>query len=802
MTDKPPTFDTSNIYLNFGKSTTSPIDKRSSDHEPNTIKKSFTEGQSGLEPLYPNGPSHEVDASWFFQNGASDVSQNKLNSDISLLNPAAIQSPTRRSTGKKSVVNGTPGDITINNSEQTHESPLSLNRPSRKASLDSYSYPLNGQRCRRTLAPDVLEFVEPGQHNNGLVGLANFGNTCYMNSALQCLLHNPLIKEFFLSGAYQSEINNQNIFGTKGVLLEHLADFFRVFFTVKAKEISPFRLKKEIDLFNQNFEAFKQHDAQEFFNYLLDVIHEDSNRVITRPYLQNVEGKPGEDDLHVARNSWIQFLRLNDSIISRFFIGQFKNHMQCPSSSCRHEVTTFDPFTILSLSIPAVSRKDIPLKYILEDNKRVEVTRLSLKSLHSFGDITCQDVINAFAGVKGVSTERLWCCIFSKNNYNDRFDPHQYLEDILPKLKRNDCLGIMQVSDFSQKASQKSDCIWVNIDITWGNNNNYVVDEFDDVYSNIPVITRLLCFDADAVVKDLMLRIVELLLPHSSLMASEEEYPQDLSYYEGHLNLMNENRKDRRFFDVISDDTKLTRNEYSRPLGELRSETDHDVFLRIDVYPKPRTQVTFNFDYFADVDAHNHTDCEVVHVSQPAEWSLPDEMTLPILLSSFSHTEVLDSSNKWMCPGCRQEVQAEKTISIYKAPRYLTIHFKKIKTRYSQVQNVSFNLDLDMSAHVLNSSSVADYQVKPEEYMPLNLIELLNDQNRSAEPEWHNDKHTTPQYRLYAVVYHYGRQNYGHYTVACRVGSQWYEFNDETITEIQEDQVCTDDAYLLLYERV
>lgn len=36
----------------------------------------------------------------------------------------------------------------------------------------------------------------------GLVGLYNIGNTCFMNSALNCLLHTPLLSGYLISGKY------------------------------------------------------------------------------------------------------------------------------------------------------------------------------------------------------------------------------------------------------------------------------------------------------------------------------------------------------------------------------------------------------------------------------------------------------------------------------------------------------------------------------------------------------------------------------------------------------------------------
>jgi len=186
--------------------------------------------------------------------------------------------------------------------------------------------------------------------SGGASGLRNIGNTCFMNSVIQCLSNTKLLTNYLLNDEHVRDINTTNS-SMKGSLIKAFATVIKSLWKSNGRVVDPSSLKGAVQRFAPRFSGYNQEDSQEFLRYLLEGLHEDVNRVITKPQPIHTEIDSSLSVCEQAMEAWKRYIRRDDSHLVDLFVGQLKSTLKC--SDCNHESVTFEPFWDLSLGIPS-----------------------------------------------------------------------------------------------------------------------------------------------------------------------------------------------------------------------------------------------------------------------------------------------------------------------------------------------------------------------------------------------------------------------------------------------------------------
>ena len=241
--------------------------------------------------------------------------------------------------------------------------------------ISNFTNPINHGQSSYNLDNYPLDKKE---NKHGLVGLNNLGNTCYMNTGLQCLSNCELLTKYFLEDYYKEFVNKENPIGSQGEIVEKYSQLIHHLWYGNNDYVSPIQFKVAFGKNYNAFADFRQQDSQEFISYLLDALHEDLNKVKNKPYVQAKDlspGMPEEDQFKMQKDL---YLCRNQSFIVDLINGFYKSTVYCPDENCKNISKSFEPFNMIALSLVNEAQLRKLEEFQNEENKKLGIRVLTV----------------------------------------------------------------------------------------------------------------------------------------------------------------------------------------------------------------------------------------------------------------------------------------------------------------------------------------------------------------------------------------------------------------------------------------
>ncbi|GAB7355318.1 hypothetical protein MBLNU459_g5851t1 [Dothideomycetes sp. NU459] len=215
------------------------------------------------------------------------------------------------------------------------------------------------QSAQSTGSTELPAYVPPRYMPSNLrlprTGLVNFGVTCYMNATIQALSATTPLTLFFLDDRFKTQVQRDNWKGSKGVLPELYANLIRSIWKGDVEAIRPSTLRSFCARLNSEWGIDRQQDAKEFFDFLVDCLHEDLNANWSRTPLRALTSQQEAvrekmPKALVCGTEWGRYTHREQSYLTSLFAGQHASRLRC--TTCQFTSTTYEAFYSISVEIP------------------------------------------------------------------------------------------------------------------------------------------------------------------------------------------------------------------------------------------------------------------------------------------------------------------------------------------------------------------------------------------------------------------------------------------------------------------
>lgn len=593
----------------------------------------------------------------------------------------------------------------------------------------------------------------------GLAGLQNLGNTCFMNSALQCLVHTPDLAQYFL-GDYSDEINTENPLGMHGELALAFGDLLRKLWSSGRTAVAPRAFKGKLARFAPQFSGYNQHDSQELLAFLLDGLHEDLNRVKQKPYIE-MKDSGGRPDEEVANECWKNHKARNDSLIVDVFQGQYKSTLVCPV--CSKVSITFDPFMYLTLPLPSTVTRTMTVTVFYANGSGLPMPFTVTLMKHG----CCKDLILALSTACCLKIDEGLLLAEVYNHQIFRFFENP--AELISSIKDDEHIVAYR---FDRKQGGEIKLEIVN---RWQEKSasDYLKGSERKLFG-APLVTYL--EEEHLSGADIDIAVSKLLSPLRRTYSSAKAH----------------GGKENGFLPEVIDELPNSHNESvetaeledlcSRELSFQLSLTDERISsckpIQKDSILKPGKHIKVLLDWTDDVhelyDPSYIKDLPVVHKTGfTVKKTRQEAISLFSCLDAFLTEEPLGPDDMWYCPQCKEHRQATKKLDLWMLPDVLVFHLK----RFSYSRYLKNKLDTFVNFPILN----------------LDLSKYMKSKDGESYV-----------YDLFAISNHYGGLGGGHYTAYAKLidENRWYHFDDSHVSPVSEGDIKTSAAYVLFYRRV